>query len=60
MSHDDDALIILSVVISPDVADMLDSFIGLHGSTREEVASHYISVPHGGKRQKCGKEKADD
>lgn len=43
MSHDDDAaVIILSVRISPDVADSLDKLIGSKGKTREEVASHYI------------------
>lgn len=44
MSHDDDALIILSVVITTELAAWLDRKIssGVFGDTREEVAQGYL------------------
>ena len=44
MSHDDDALLILSVVISPELAECLDRKVaaGAFGASREEVAQRYL------------------
>lgn len=49
MTHDEEAIIILSVVITPDVAEHIDYLVCLDGPTREEVASFYLCKAFGKK-----------